>query len=209
MYNTNEYQYNPSQPRLSADQHQTTDKSEQRATQTIHHHRYELDAFFYAGFGRRFFSYIIDLAILWAVTQIILNPIYALTGIDEWKLWIDKLSVGHLLDALIYFAYFTLMTRYFQQTVGKMILGIKVYTKKLNKLNWTDVIFREWIGRIISNAIFGLPYLAVIFTPKHIGVHDFFADTVVVKTKYLSFIKENEGFSRDYESTTRYNSEEL
>ncbi|PTH69176.1 RDD family protein, partial [Staphylococcus agnetis] len=99
----------------------------------------------------------------------------------------------HILNALLYFLYFVLMTKYFQQTLGKMILGIKVYRKDLKKPLWSDVIFREWIGRIISNILLGLPYLAVFFTPKHIGVHDYFADTVVIKNKYLKYIQENEG----------------
>lgn len=126
------------------------------------------------------------------MTQIVLNPIYGLTGIDSWKLWIDKFSLGHMLDVLIYFGYFVLMTKYFQQTVGKMIVGIKVYHRKLTRLNWSDVLMREWIGRIISN-VFSACHIAVLFTPKHIGVHDYFADTVVVKNKYLHYIKETEG----------------
>ncbi|ADX76360.1 RDD family protein [Staphylococcus pseudintermedius] len=193
MQHSNEFNYNPSQPRPEMSRPMNSHRAEGLATQTIEKHRYELDAFFYAGFGRRFLSYIIDLAILWGVTQIVLNPIYGLTGIDSWKLWIDKFSLGHMLDVLIYFSYFVLMTKYFQQTVGKMIVGIKVYHRKLTRLNWSDVLMREWIGRIISNVFFGLPYLAVLFTPKHIGVHDYFADTVVVKNKYLHYIKETEG----------------
>ncbi|MBC8711960.1 RDD family protein [Staphylococcus pseudintermedius] len=193
MQHSNEFNYNPSQPRLEMSRPMNSHQAEGLATKMIEKHRYELDAFFYAGFGRRFLSYIIDLAILWGVTQIVLNPIYGLTGIDSWKLWIDKFSLGHMLDVLIYFGYFVLMTKYFQQTVGKMIVGIKVYHRKLTRLNWSDVLMREWIGRIISNVFFGLPYLAVLFTPKHIGVHDYFADTVVVKNKYLHYIKETEG----------------
>lgn len=172
MQHSNEFNYNPSQPRLEMSRPMNSHQAEGLATKTIEKHRYELDAFFYAGFGRRFLSYIIDLAILWGVTQIVLNPIYGLTGIDSWKLWIDKFSLGHMLDVLIYFGYFVLMTKYFQQTVGKMIVGIKVYHRKLTRLNWSDVLMREWIGRIISNVFFGLPYLAVLFTPKHIGVHE-------------------------------------
>ncbi|ELH4341753.1 RDD family protein [Staphylococcus pseudintermedius] len=193
MQHSNEFNYNPSQPRPEMSRPMNSHQAEGLATKTIEKHRYELDAFFYADFGRRFLSYIIDLAILWGVTQIVLNPIYGLTGIDSWKLWIDKFSLGHMLDVLIYFGYFVLMTKYFQQTVGKMIVGIKVYHRKLTRLNWSDVLMREWIGRIISNVFFGLPYLAVLFTPKHIGVHDYFADTVVVKNKYLHYIKETEG----------------
>ncbi|WP_420853994.1 RDD family protein [Staphylococcus ratti] len=156
-------------------------------------YQYELDAFFYAGFGIRFLSYIIDLIILWAVSNIVINPLLTLTGADSFKLWIDYFSLSNVLNALLYFLYFVLMTKFFQQTLGKMILGIQVYRNDFKPFQWSDVLFREWIGRIISNIMLGLPYLAVIFTPKHIGVHDYFADTVVVKKKYLNYIKENEG----------------
>ncbi|UNB49554.1 MULTISPECIES: RDD family protein [Staphylococcus] len=185
--------YNPSQPNYHDMNGRQFQHANQRAKKTIEQYQYELNAFFYAGFWRRFISYLIDLGILWGITQIVLNPLYALTGIDEWKLWIDYFSIGHILDALIYFGYFILMTYFFQQTVGKMIMGLKVYTVDIHKPNWTDILFREWIGRLISNVLFGLPYFAVIFTPKHIGIHDYFANTVVVKNKYLQYIKENEG----------------
>ena len=50
--------------------------------------------------------------------------------------------------------------------------------------NVTDVLFREWIGRIISGVFANLPYLVTIFTKKHRGIHDYFADTVVIKNKF-------------------------
>ncbi|SUK13209.1 RDD family protein [Staphylococcus agnetis] len=180
----NEYHHNASNNVYHAHPHAST---------FLTKHQHELNAFFYAGFGRRFLSYIIDLLILWSVFNIVLNPILVFTGADEFKLWISYFSLTHILNALLYFLYFVLMTKYFQQTLGKMILGIKVYRKDLKKPLWSDVIFREWIGRIISNILLGLPYLAVLFTPKHIGVHDYFADTVVIKNKYLKYIQENEG----------------
>ncbi|AVQ33258.1 RDD family protein [Staphylococcus muscae] len=171
--------------------------------------QYERDAFLYAGFGRRFFSYIIDIIILWAVKQMVLEPIFALTNMNDWQLWISYFNVANMLEAIIYFLYFVLMTRFFQQTLGKMILGIKVYTNHIEGLSWSDVLMREWIGRIISNVMLGLPYLAVIFTPKHIGVHDYFADTVVVKQKYLRQIKHQRNEMDAKSLQTRYNESEI
>ncbi|UXR70901.1 MULTISPECIES: RDD family protein [unclassified Staphylococcus] len=169
---------------------------------------YELDAFLYAGFGRRFLSYVIDIMVLWAVKQMLLKPLFALTGMDEWQLWISYFNMANMIEALFYFLYFVLMTRFFQQTLGKIIMGIKVYTKQIKTLSWADVLMREWIGRIISNVMLGLPYLAVIFTPKHIGVHDYFADTVVVRQKYLKQIIENRTEMDAYSKQSRYNEKE-
>ncbi|REH80529.1 RDD family protein [Staphylococcus felis] len=201
IHETKNLNYNPTQYH----ENNRTPKVDYVANQMVQTNQHELNAFFYAGFGRRFFSYIIDLLVLWGFSQMILNPIYTLTGINEWKLWINYFSVDHILNALIYFSYFVFMTKYFQQTIGKMILGISVYNVSITPLNWSDVLFREWIGRIISNILLGLPYLFVIFTPKHIGVHDYFADTVVVKNKYLKYIKENEALLRDKSSDNPYN----
>ncbi|EKU50220.1 RDD family protein [Staphylococcus massiliensis] len=145
----------------------------------------EVESIYYAGFGLRFLSYIIDLLMLWGITSIILKPIYSLTKVNEAKFFIDYLSVDHIMDALFYFLYFILMTYFFKQTIGKMILGISVQRKDFRKLKWGDVLIREWPGRIISNIFLGLPYLVVLFTHRHEGIHDFFADTVVVKQKYL------------------------
>ena len=63
-----------------------------------------------------------------------------------------------------------------------MILGIKVVSLKGDSLNWSTIIFREWIGRFFSTALPFLIFLygLVAFTPKKQGVHDFIADTTVV-----------------------------
>lgn len=144
----------------------------------------------YAGFWIRFCSYIIDLLILWGISSMLFKPLLTLTGTEDLKLWINALSVDNTLNALLYFSYFILMTYFFHQTLGKMILGIEVIRKDFTPLKWSDVIFREWVGRIISNVMFGLPYVVICFTSRHIGLHDYFADSLVVKKKYLDdFIK--------------------
>ena len=65
-----------------------------------------------------------------------------------------------------------------------MICNIRVERMDRQQLTWTDVLFREWIGRIISGVFANLPYLVTIFTKKHRGIHDYFADTVVIKNKF-------------------------
>lgn len=138
----------------------------------------------YAGFGIRFVSFIIDLLILFGIHSLLLKPIFAFTQIDKQKLWIDYFSVAHLLDALIFYLYFVLMTKFFRQTLGKMICNIRVERDDRLALTWKDVLFREWIGRIISGTFGNLPYLVTLFTVKHKGIHDYFANTVVIRNKY-------------------------
>ncbi|WP_251519872.1 MULTISPECIES: RDD family protein [Staphylococcus] len=156
-------------------------QTNQSETSDLYHQ--EVAKAIYAGFGIRFFSFIIDLLVLFGVGAFVLSPIYAFTHIDEAKLWIDYFSIGHLIDALLFYLYFVLMTKYFKQTIGKMIFNIRVERIDRKTLKWSDVLFREWIGRIICGVFACLPYLVVIFTPQHRGIHDYFADTVVIKNK--------------------------
>jgi uncharacterized RDD family membrane protein YckC len=90
------------------------------------------------------------------------------------------------------------MTKYLQQTVGKIIMGIKVVSNDDSQLTWNTIIFREMIGRFISKLLV-IPYLLVAFTPKKEALHDIFADTHVVhedtyeKKRHLHNLVENRG----------------
>src|SRR5699024_6133156 len=98
-----------------------------------------------------------------------------------------------MLDALIFYIYFVLMTKFFKQTIGKMIWNIRGERLDRQPLSWSDVLLREWIGRIISGVMFNLQYLVTLFTDKHRGIHDFFANTVVIKNKFekIFYLKES------------------
>lgn len=71
------------------------------------------------------------------------------------------------------------MTKFFGQTLGKMVFGLKVIPLNDERLSWSTVIFREWIGRYISATIWIL-YVIAAFTPKKQALHDMFADTAVI-----------------------------
>lgn len=131
-----------------------------------------------AGFWIRFWAYTADILILSSIGMLLIKPMFRLFS---WELhnpvWYAPFS---LITAFLFYAYFILMTKFWSQTVGKMIFGIRVVSKNGAKLTWGTVIFREWIGRLISIIPLNLPYLAVAFTPKKQAIHDFIADTLVV-----------------------------
>lgn len=130
-----------------------------------------------AGFWVRFWAYLIDLLVISAVTSILLKPAFALFGINmETASWYAPFAI---LSAILFYTYFVLMTKFFGQTIGKMIFAIKVVSLKNDSLDWGTLLFREWIGRFISVTILPL-YFIVGFTSLKQGVHDFFADTTVV-----------------------------
>lgn len=130
-----------------------------------------------AGFWVRFWAYLIDLLLISAVTSILVKPIFLLLGLETGDSpWYAPYAI---ISAILFYAYFVLMTKYFNQTVGKMIMGIRVVSLKTDKLSWSTLLFREWIGRFISVTILPL-YWIVGFTPLKQGIHDFIADTTVI-----------------------------
>ncbi|MDI2586137.1 RDD family protein [Psychrobacillus sp. NEAU-3TGS] len=131
-----------------------------------------------AGFWIRFWAYTVDILILSSVGMLIIKPVFRLFSLElNDPVWYAPFS---LITAFLFYAYFVLMTKFCSQTVGKMIFGIRVISKNGVKLTWSTVIFREWIGRLISTIPLSLPYIAVAFTPKKQAIHDFIADTLVV-----------------------------
>ncbi|KOS67640.1 hypothetical protein AEA09_03105 [Lysinibacillus contaminans] len=133
-----------------------------------------------AGFWVRFWAFLIDSLVISAVIGICINPIFY---IMDWSLaesiWYAPISI---ISAVIYYAYFVLMTKFLGQTLGKMAFGLRVVSLKHETLSWSDVLFREWIGRFISNIIM-LLYVFVAILPNNQGLHDYFADTTVVHEK--------------------------
>lgn len=141
----------------------------------------------FAGFWTRFWAYLIDLLMVSAVSGIIIKPIFRILDIKISNPSFLLFSPYKVTILIVFLAYFALMTKFFSQTVGKMILGIKVVQKDEGKLTWGTVLFREVIGRFISKLL-TIPYLLVVFMPKKEAVHDLFADTYVIHEQ--SFEKE-------------------
>ncbi len=130
-----------------------------------------------AGFWVRFWAYLLDTFIIWGISAIAIYPVFTLFGWDTTEsAWYAPYAI---ITALVFYGYFVLMTKFFAQTLGKMIFGLRVVSLKSDNLAWGTLLFREWIGRFISTTILPL-YWIVGFTPLKQGVHDFIADTTVV-----------------------------
>lgn len=136
---------------------------------------------FYAGFWMRFVAYLIDMIVVYA-TASLLNTLSF--GLLNKQIDFPILGEESLSYVIVIFTYFIAMTYFFSQTLGKMIMKIKVETNKGDKLSFTDVIYRELVGRLLTIFLANLPYLAIAFTNKKKGLHDFIADTVVVKEDF-------------------------
>lgn len=133
----------------------------------------------FAGFWTRFWAYVIDLLIVSSISGIFIKPVFRVLDIKISNPSFLLFSPYKVTILILFLAYFALMTKFAGQTVGKMILGIKVVRQDGGKLNWSTILFREVIGRFISKLL-TIPYLLVIFMPKKEALHDLFADTYVV-----------------------------
>ena len=136
---------------------------------------------FYAGFWTRFVAYIIDMIVIYAISSLLNTFSF---GLLNKQLDFPILGEESLSYVIVMFTYFIAMTYFFSQTLGKMIMKIKVETNKGEKLSFADVVYRELVGRLLTILLVYLPYLAVAFTNKKKGLHDFIADTVVVKEDF-------------------------
>lgn len=150
----------------------------------------KLDYMSTASFLSRAVAFIIDGLAIWGLSQIIIHPVLQLAGIGDAYFLTPMLSVANIATAVLYYLYFILMTYFAQATLGKMVTGITVVSRNPGKLSLSQVIFRELVGRYINNTLWYLPYLAVLFTERRIGLHDYFADTYVVKNSFNLYKKE-------------------
>ncbi len=139
-------------------------------------------SFLYAGFAIRGLALIIDLIIISSLRKIGLNPILKLLGFGFESNFLSVYQISSLLLGLLYF---TLMTKLSNgQTLGKMILGLRVVPIYEEELSWPTVISREFFGRIILQKI-KILYGLALFSKKNQQAADFFAGTTVVKEKFL------------------------
>lgn len=136
----------------------------------------------YAGFWMRFWAFLIDLIVIGSLNMILLSP-FKLS--DEPYVLIGTLTLYGLLSSIVFYFYFLFMTKYFSQTIGKMILGVRVVRKDGERLQWGDLLFREIVGRFIHTVfgILNLLYIVIGFTMEKEGIHDMLARTRVVHVK--------------------------
>lgn len=138
-----------------------------------------------AGFWVRWLAFMIDLAVIASINAVIWNLLMPAADPATWgyKLFhINALFLG-----ITGGAYFVLMTYFYQQTLGKMIMGIKVIQRSGDRLSWITVISRELVSRSLSQLLgLNLGYLVCCFQKEKRCIHDLLCDTWVVYEKEAS-----------------------
>lgn len=146
----------------------------------------KLPKFVYGSFNHRFLAYLIDTLLIRSISSFILT-IYGFFG---WSNNGGNFSLFHLTSLVLYLAYFTLFTKFTNgQTLGKMIMGLRVVSLEHEELSWSDVLTRELLGRYIQKKIM-LLYLVVFMTKRKETPADLFADTVVISEGNYLDLKE-------------------
>ncbi len=129
----------------------------------------------YAGRLPRFAAFVIDVVIVSGII-VVLNA----AGIIDLG---EPSSTDQLLEAVISFGYYIVLTAAFGATLGKMALGMKVVDEGGQKAGFFKVLIRETIGRIVSAIILLLGFVWILFDGKRQGWHDKISGTFVVKAR--------------------------
>ena len=150
---------------------------EETKSEEINEFEQRMESVRFAGFWMRFWAYLLDLLVIGSINRLIIYPVFR--ALDLSIVEQNMFTPIAIATALTFYLYFVLMTKFFGQTLGKMVFGIKVVNLKGETLSWGTILFREWIGRFISSTIL-ITYIIVAFLPKKQGLHDLFAETSVV-----------------------------
>jgi uncharacterized RDD family membrane protein YckC/type II secretory pathway pseudopilin PulG len=132
----------------------------------------------YAGFWVRYVANVIDGIVLVVPIIIIDLALLFLTGLKGGNSGLTILS--YILNCLIIWSYFMVMTYKYQATLGKMAVGVKVVSDKSDRLTVGQLILRETLGKILSLIILYIGYIMAGFTKRKQALHDKIAKTVVV-----------------------------
>jgi uncharacterized RDD family membrane protein YckC len=144
----------------------------------------EVPKFAYAGFWIRLVAYIVDTMTVTAFASIVNGLIFSNFLIEL----PFGLGVYDLIWWISLLLYFPLMT-YFNkgQTLGKMILGLRVISLTNDKLSFSQVITREVCGRYIEEKI-KILYIIIGFTDHKQSMADMLADTVVIRDDIVDYL---------------------
>ena len=152
----------------------------------------------YAGFWIRFAAYFVDSIIISFLEFLVVLPLLAIAGLEvvgldliselrntdpevTWSIFastIIGLSSSILLITWFYYALLESGAR--QATVGKMILKIKVTDSTGGRISFARASLR-YFSKILSSLFMMIGYIMAGFTPKRQALHDYIADTYVVR----------------------------
>lgn len=129
----------------------------------------------YAGRLHRFLAFVID----WIILGVTISVLGAIGVIN-----LGEPSItDQVLEAVITFGYYIVLTAVFGATLGKMALGMTVVDESGQRAGLFKILIRETIGKMVSAIVFLLGFIWILFDGKRQGWHDKIGGTFVVKAR--------------------------
>ena len=131
--------------------------------------------------GRRVLATIVDL-IIFSIFYWLLSLVFGSTSVEGGSISFSLGTLGSLIYLVGIFCYYLFMEGYLGQTVGKMLLGIKVVREDGGGLPGLGPAAWRTILRVIDGILFYLvAFISVLATQKNRRLGDMAAHTLVVR----------------------------
>ncbi|GHV16584.1 hypothetical protein AGMMS49938_16710 [Fibrobacterales bacterium] len=137
---------------------------------------------FYASLWQRTCAFLIDSFIL-QIVLVLLKPLYPELGfisqVTEQTTLSDLAPMLFFMYNMMLF-YDAFFVKNFSGTPGKILMRISVVRRGGKQMTWACAFVRAFTG-IFSSSLFGIGCLLAVFDPEKRALHDFAADTRVIK----------------------------
>ena len=131
--------------------------------------------------GRRILATIVD-AIVFSVIFWVLALLFGTTSVEGGSMAYSLGGLGSLVYLVVIFGYYTLLEGYLGQTLGKMLLGIKVVRDDSGDLPGLGAAAIRTVLRIIDGIFFYLvAFISVQASQRNKRLGDMAAHTLVVR----------------------------
>lgn len=130
--------------------------------------------------GRRLGAFFID---------VIVALFFSFTGLGLVVAGIETETTGMLMIGLAFFLALFILSLYFMtksSSVGKQMLGLKVYSTLGQPLGFWLMALREFIGKMASGSFLYLGYLWLLWDQDVQAWHDKIAGSVVLDTRFAT-----------------------
>lgn len=140
----------------------------------------------YAGFLVRVMAYAMDQVLVWLTLVMIGLTGYIAVEMGAYLVNISSEELKLMLSPMItlfviitYGCYYTFYHGYYGQTLGKMLMGLKVIRTNGDELSFS-IAFKRWLAYFPSGFLF-VGFMMPIFTQHRQALHDKIADTYVIR----------------------------
>ena len=131
--------------------------------------------------GRRILATIVD-AIIFSIFYWVLAVLFGSTSVEGGSFAYSLGAIASLLYIVGVFAYYLFMEGYLGQTVGKMLLGIKVVSEDTGGVPGLGAAAWRTVLRVIDGILFyAVAFVSVLATQKNRRLGDMAAHTLVVR----------------------------